>query len=122
MFLLTCSLTNRKSLEAVEDLSDRIERIKDAPRQCASIILVATKCDDVENRQITREELKEFAERNGISFCFEVSAKTGENVVELFTCAAERGTDILLGQKTLIKKLENGIPVSVSERRTCTIL
>jgi GTPase SAR1 family protein len=121
VFLLTCSLTKRKSLEEVEDLVHRIEKIRDVPSQFANMVLVATQCDDVEHREITKQELKNISSKYGISQCFEVSAKTGENVQELFTCAAERGTDILSGHDKLIQKLENGISVA-SEQKKCNIL
>ena len=47
------------------------------------IILVGNKIDDEDNRVISREEGKNFAEENGLMFS-ECSAKTGENIDNIF--------------------------------------
>jgi GTPase SAR1 family protein len=120
-FVLVCSLTDRKTLPPVEEIVNRIELVKDVDKGGANIILAANQCDDEEHREIAEQELKEFCIKNGIRYWFEVSAKTDENVTELFTCAAELGTDILEKQHELVKKLENGIPI-VSSKKKCTIL
>jgi len=51
--------------------------------------LIGNKADDVENRKITKERAIEFAKTHGIHKCFETSAKTGNNVEEVFSCAGK---------------------------------
>ena len=48
------------------------------------IFVVGNKSDLFQQRQITAEEAKSYAEENGLLF-FETSAKTAFNVTELFT-------------------------------------
>ena len=45
--------------------------------------MVGNKCDLDEERQVTFEEGEEFAKDNGMLF-FEVSAKTGHNIEQVF--------------------------------------
>ena len=52
-----------------------------------TIVLVGNKNDLAEQRQVNYEEGVEFAKRNGLIF-FETSAKTSDNVDEVFTHAA----------------------------------
>ena len=55
--------------------------------QSALKILVGNKIDEVERRQVTKEEEIKFAEKNGMLF-FEVSAKNGANHKEVFMQSA----------------------------------
>ena len=47
------------------------------------MVIVANKIDLVGERVISRDEAEKYAEKNNISY-FEVSAKTGEGVAEMF--------------------------------------
>lgn len=53
------------------------------------IVLVGNKLDLAEQRQVEGEEARQYAEENGIFF-FETSAKTNQNVTELFTHIAKK--------------------------------
>ena len=48
------------------------------------IILVGNKCDLESDREVKKEEAKEFAKKYKLDFCYEVSAKEGINVEQLF--------------------------------------
>ena len=47
------------------------------------MVLVGNKCDLESEREVTEDEGKELAERNGMLF-FETSEKTGKNVEQVF--------------------------------------
>jgi len=48
------------------------------------VVLVGTKLDLPEKRQVSTSEAQQYALQNGISKFFEVSCKTGKNVVDAF--------------------------------------
>ena len=78
--LLIYDVTNKSSLEDLNRLLDKIKEIvpKDIPK-----FVVGNKIDDKNNRKVTREEGEEFAKENGLLY-YECSAKTGENINEIF--------------------------------------
>ena len=76
--ILVYDVTNEDSFTAIKDW---IEIIKNNENK-AIIALVAQKCD-LQDRIISEEKGKELANELGVEF-FEVSAKTGENIEELF--------------------------------------
>ena len=76
--ILVYDVTNEDSFTAIKDW---IEIIKNNENK-AIIALVAQKCD-LKERVISEEKGKELANELGVEF-FEVSAKTGENIEELF--------------------------------------
>ena len=76
--ILVYDVTNESSFIAIKDW---IEIIKNSENK-AIIALVAQKCD-LQDRVISEEKGKELANELGVEF-FEVSAKTGDNIEELF--------------------------------------
>ena len=76
--ILVYDVTNESSFIAIKDW---IEIIKNSENK-AIIALVAQKCD-LKERVISEEKGKELANELGVEF-FEVSAKTGDNIEELF--------------------------------------
>ena len=78
--LLVFSLTDHVSFEKLE------EWINDVSQYChpkAKMILVGNKSDLVEQRKVTRDEIKNFAEDHNLPY-IESSAKTGQNITECF--------------------------------------
>ena len=55
-------------------------------------ILVATKCDDEDHRQVTNDMAEAFAREHGISLFF-TSAHSGLNVAEAFDSIARLAVD-----------------------------
>ena len=82
--LIVYDITKRVSFE---NLSDWIEDCKNSSPKTVFMVLVGNKCDLQQNREVSEEEGREFAEKNGMLF-FETSAKTGQNVEEVFKQSA----------------------------------
>ena len=76
--LLVYNITDESSFLAVNDWIKEIKKNEVNP----IIVLVGQKCD-LENRIISEERGRELANELGVEF-FEISAKTGYNVEELF--------------------------------------
>ena len=76
--LLVYNITDESSFLAVNDWIKEIKKYEVNP----IIVLVGQKCD-LENRIISEESGRELANELGVEF-FEISAKTGYNVEELF--------------------------------------
>ena len=78
--LLVYDITKRNSFE---NITSWIEDCKKNAPKTVLMVLVGNKCDLEKNREVTEEEGREFAEKNGMLF-FETSALTGKNVEEVF--------------------------------------
>ena len=77
--LIVYEIDQRKSFE---NITKWIEELKRYAPKTVLMILIGNKCDLNEKREVTEEEGRELAEKNGMLF-FETSAKTGENVEEV---------------------------------------
>ena len=91
--LIVYDITRRASFESI---SSWIEDCKNSSPKSIMMVLVGNKVDLEEKREITIEEGQELAEKYGLLF-FETSAKTGQNVNEVFQKSAE----------AIAKKIEN---------------
>ena len=91
--LIVYDVTRRASFESI---SSWIEDCKNSSPKSIMMVLVGNKVDLEEKREITIEEGQELAEKYGLLF-FETSAKTGQNVNEVFQKSAE----------AIAKKIEN---------------
>jgi len=81
-FIFVYALDYKNSFLEVQKQFDHVMRIKDSdePVPC---VLVATKSDLEDRREVTMEEGRQLAQVIGASF-FEVSSLTGKNVTEVF--------------------------------------
>ena len=78
--LIVYEISSRDSFKRI---SYWLNDCKNSAPKTILLILVGNKCDLEDKREVTEEEGREFAEKNGMLF-FETSAKTGKNVEELF--------------------------------------
>ncbi|VDN06460.1 unnamed protein product [Thelazia callipaeda] len=78
--LLTYDITNRQSFINIRDW---LTRIREKAKENVLITLIGNKIDLQSNRKVKYEEGKQLAETCNIAFA-ETSAKTGENVQEIF--------------------------------------
>ena len=79
--LLIYDVCDRKSYERIGFWMDELKQNNEIEQ--LYIILVGNKIDLEEKRVITREEAEKYAEDNNINY-LEVSAKTGEGILDLF--------------------------------------
>lgn len=72
-----------------------------------SIFLVGNKCDLAETRQVTQEAGRKLADTYGMPF-YEVSAKDGTNIAELFEKIGREAYDKIkkLGEKVPSEKMK----------------
>lgn len=90
--------------ETFKSIQSWVEDVRNQSPKTVMLILVGNKIDLEEKRQVSYDEGKALAEKNGMVF-FETSAKTGENVKEMFEWSA----------KTIVKRLEEGFYDIVNE-------
>ena len=79
-FLVVYDITDKSSFDTMDYW---IEEIKSNSQEHSKMILVGNKCDLEDERQIKNEDGKEYAKKKEIKF-FEVSAKNGTNLNEVF--------------------------------------
>ena len=72
-------MANQRSFENV---TNWMKDIKEHANQNKATILVGTKADQVESREVSRDEAEKFALSNELTY-FEVSALTGDGIDEM---------------------------------------
>lgn len=92
--ILVYDITSRESYEYIPNW---IEKIKEF-NQDLPIILFGNKIDDEDNRIVSFEEGKKFADDNNMEF-FETSAKSGENVNKAFKYFGSKLIENLIERK-----------------------
>lgn len=84
--LIVYDISNRESFEKV---TEWVKELKEKGPPNIMIIIVGNKLDLGENRQVEKSVAKEYADSNSFIFS-EVSAKTGDNVMDLFCNIASK--------------------------------
>ena len=85
--LLVYDITSRWTFDRLEELLDLYCREKDVSKKDLPIVVCGNKCDLADQRQVESSEGKAFADKYGYQF-FETSAKTGENLENVFKATA----------------------------------
>ena len=99
--LVVFDLTDQRSLGSVQQYIQAFK--EDAPEDAQdNIVLVGTKLDDAENRQISYEEAEAVCKKFNCTAYYETSASTGENVDESFFAVSSNAY-----QKTLQMESQN---------------
>lgn len=75
--------------ETFANLVEWLKEIQQHAAEDVKIYLIGNKSEMVEEREVQKERAIEFAKTHAIHKCFETSAKTGENVEEVFSCAGK---------------------------------
>jgi len=66
-----------------------LKEIKQHAAEDVRVYLIGNKSELEDQREITFDRAIEFAKSQGIHKCFETSARTGQNVEEVFSCAGK---------------------------------
>merc|ERR1719300_1338055 len=83
--LILYDVTNRDSFENAKNW---VKELNDKNKDCKVKILIGNK-NDLDGKEINEEDVKEFVEETGCENTFEVSAKTGDRVEEVFEYLAK---------------------------------
>ena len=107
---LTYDITRQ---ETFKDLTEWLREVRQHAAEDVLIYTVGNKADMEDARQVNINEAIDFAKSQNISKCFETSAKTGEVVEEVFSCA---GKDIYA---KILREMKSGTikPTTPSSRR-----
>ena len=116
--LVIYDITNRETFDGLTSWLIEIEKnsSKDAYK-----LLIGNKSDLEEERQVTFEEGKEFANVNGMEF-LETSAKTADKVQEAFELLTRDIIGIVIkekknNKKDILIKLESGKDISILKNK-----
>lgn len=71
------------------NILDWLKEVKQHASSDIVIYLIGNRCDLEDDREVTRERAIEFCKEYSIDKFFETSAKTGDNVEEVFSIASK---------------------------------
>ena len=106
IIIVVYDITNKDSFIHTEHW---VNETKDLKREDAIFVLVGNKIDLEENRTVSHKEAEDFAAEKGFLF-HEVSAKTGDEVQELFTSIIfpEMSRKFNIGDEEEVKNEQEG--------------
>eukprot|EP01113_Clastostelium_recurvatum_P022875 TRINITY_DN2738_c0_g1_i2.p1 TRINITY_DN2738_c0_g1~~TRINITY_DN2738_c0_g1_i2.p1 ORF type:complete len:218 (-),score=56.62 TRINITY_DN2738_c0_g1_i2:1-654(-) len=122
-FFLVYSMTSRSTFEELKEIHEQIMRVKEVEdpkdRARVPIVLVANKCD-LPNPVISSEEGMALAQEWGCPY-LETSAKTGQNIQEMFYKLVEITAAIVEQEEATINKGKGkGKKASATKSKTHT--
>ena len=100
--LAVYDITNRQSFDDINFWLNEIEKIAN---KNTVLLLVGNKCDLEDERKVSFQEGKDFADNNGMKF-IETSAKTNQNVDEAFEILID---EVIKNNKDILKKIDKNI-------------
>ena len=113
--ILVYAINDLLSFKALDQWLSKLNETVDITKK--PIIIVGNKCDvQDEERKVTYEEGKNYAESKGYHF-YETSAKTGQNIKEAFDDMFEQLYQNFEGEITGKKQINAGIQIKKSNRK-----
>lgn len=83
--LLVFDVTNSQSFEQLSSWLDDVQKYS---MNYINIVLIGNKCDLPDYREISKDQAENFAKKHNLTY-FEVSAKTGQNIDDVFSCISD---------------------------------
>jgi small GTP-binding protein len=105
--LLVFDVTNRDSFDALEQW---VHELSEKAPAFLQIVIAANKIDLKGDRVVSREIAERFAERHNVKMYAEVSAKTGEGIIDLFSNIA-----VMNGKTDLESRPPKGSPTEAGK-------
>lgn len=114
--ILTCSLIDRESFMHLRSWLNSVKEAVDTSK--IPIILVGNKCDLVDERQVSHQEIKERADDLNLPY-FETSALNNIGISEAFDTIFSKVFESVYNQKSGFELGENGNSNEVKEHKCC---
>lgn len=109
--LVVYDITNRDTFRSCQSWIDECQNLT---QKNVVIVLVGNKCDLETERKVNTDEGQQLADENNILF-YETSAKTGENVLDVFNASCGKISDIIKNKQVDINMESNGIKLGTRD-------
>lgn len=100
-------LTNKKSFDTIKSVW--LELLKKNSKEKICIVVLANKCDKIDETEITKEELEKFEKETNIK-CFLTSAKDNIGITEAFHYLAQKISENFF---VISPRLRNNAPIKL---------